>query len=1052
MQRITDLTRGLVAILATLGLLVGIPMLLVAMVGWPFPTTAPSLDLIQRHLNDGDLPDTFVIKLLAVIVWMVWSQLAIGLLVEIRATIVGRAARRAPILPGIQLFAARLITWATLVLTALSPARPVLASPLMPVEAIAPLVLEHPAEPVPVGPATQSQAEPAPTIASFTHRTALSDSWWSIAETYLDDGLRWSDIRNLNLGRAMNDGTTIGLNTETVRPGWDLQLPADAGAGESGLAAADDLGEMAVTVEPGDHFWALAEERLADAWGRPPTDTEIAPYWVDVVAANEGRLLPPNDPNLIYPEQHFVLPPVPANPNIDVDLNGDRIVVPDPGEPTSDAGLPLEPTAPSETAPETAEPAIVEPEVAQPAPSASVIPEAASGTSPSDGSALGDMASDLARPLLLVAGVGLFGGLLLGTLRRLRHIQAARRRPGTVIDPPDEQSATFETEVRAISPDGEDARYLAATNRYLSHQLEQEHAPSLPAIVAARAGTHGVELLLDESCEPIRGFVPSNEQHTSWRLAPDITARVMEAQSDDAHPYAPGLLVVGTTEPGDLVIDFEQLGATTIEGDTQTVASFQRALIGSALVAPWATQNRIVAIGFDDLDLPDASRVERPDDPVAWATDIAEKTRNAARRADRSPYEERVEHGMVTFPTVVVVGPDPAHAGIAQHLAEVAELAYSDLTLVAAAPIASAHRIVIADGVATLEPQGIAFEPIGLTPQEVRATSLLLENAAETQTGPPPDWSSEDGHSERPRDEEATNPSELADDSGEADTSETHHVGEGEIEPPETIDTQIDAIMAPKPIEVRLLGRLPMVEGLTGEASPRLEAIICFLAFHGDVPAQRLRDEFWANSESRTGADTAMMRIRSLLGETAQGDSRLPSARGSGTYRLADVGCDWTRATQLLELAKTAESPDDEGELLDAVCELIDGHIVADAVPRHYAWLLRDPSTYTQMETSLVDAAHRRAELALEIGDVSRAKWAARKGLSIVDGQESLHRVQMRAAAEAGDTDGVKAAFREAMRAVESYGFDEEVQPETQALYESLTNSGTRSELDSADS
>ncbi len=769
--------------------------------------------------------------------------------------------------------------------------------------------------------------------------------------------------------------------------------------------------------------------------------------------ANEGRLLPPNDPNLIFPEQHFVLPPVPANPDIDVDLNGDSIAIPDPGEPTNNAGLPLEPAAPPETAPETAEPVTVDPEVSQPAPSASVIPATAPDTSPSDGgSALGGLASDLVRPLLFVAGVGLFGGLLLGTLRRLRHIQAARRRPDTVIDPPDEQSATFETEVRSISPDGEDARYLAAVNRYLSHQLEQEHAPSLPAIVAARAGTHGVELLLDETCEPIKGFVPSNQQHTSWRLAPDITARVMEAQSHDAHPFAPGLLVVGTTEPGDLVIDFEQLGATTIEGDTHTVASFQRALIGSALVAPWATQNRIVAIGFDDLDLADASRVERPEDPVAWATDIAEKARNAARRADRSPYEERVDHGMVTFPTIVVIGPDPAHAGVAQHLAEAAGLAYSDLALIAAAPIASAHRIVVADGIATLEPQGIAFEPIGLTPQEVSATSLLLEHAADTQTGPPPDWSSEDGHGEQPRDEEATNPTEPADDSGKANTSEAQHAGTGEIEQPESIDTQIDAIMAPKPIEVRLLGRLPLVEGLTGEASPRLEAIICFLAFHGDVPAQRLRDEFWANSESRTGADTAMMRIRSVLGDTAEGESRLPSARGSGTYRLTDVGCDWTRATQLLELAKTAESPDDEAKLLDAVCELVDGHIAADAVPRHYAWLLRDPSSYTQMETSLVDAAHRRAELALESGDIGRAKWAARKGLSIVEGQESLHRVQMRAAAEAGDTDGVKAAFREAMRAAESYGFDEEVQPETQALYESLTNSGARGELDSADS
>jgi hypothetical protein len=49
----------------------------------------------------------------------------------------------------------------------------------------------------------------------------------------------------------------------------------------------------------------------------------------------------------------------------------------------------------------------------------------------------------------------------------------------------------------------------------------------------------------------------------------------------------------------------------------------------------------------------------------------------------------------------------------------------------------------------------------------------------------------------------------------------------------------------------------------------------------------------------------------------------------------------------------------------------------------------------------------------------------------------------MRVAAEAGDPDGINAAFREAQRAAESYGFDEEVQPETQALYESLVGRGT---------
>ncbi|MCQ3811831.1 MAG: hypothetical protein KTV68_14890 [Acidimicrobiia bacterium] len=80
-------------------------------------------------------------------------------------------------------------------------------------------------------------------------------------------------------------------------------------------------------------------------------------------------------------------------------------------------------------------------------------------------------------------------------------------------------------------------------------------------------------------------------------------------------------------------------------------------------------------------------------------------------------------------------------------------------------------------------------------------------------------------------------------------------------------------------------------------------------------------------------------------------------------------------------------------------------------------------------------------ELALDCGDIDKARWAAEKGLSIVDGQEAMCRMKMKAASDAGDHDGVNAAFREAQRAAESNGYDDEVQPETQELYDEMTSS-----------
>jgi DNA-binding SARP family transcriptional activator len=1061
MRRIIDFFNGIAALGIALGLLIGVPLGLIVAVGWPLPTSTPSAELIGNHLADGDVPDLFIIKILAVIVWMTWAQLAVGLLVETAAVARGRVSRRAPILPAIQLLAAKLVTWATLMLSALAPLRPAIALPLHTLPAAqvtATLSL------VPSLPTTGTTGESAvaglsadentaPPIAAEPYRTGPADSWWSIAENLLGDGMRWQDIRDLNIGRRMSDGTQISDRTEAVRPGWLLDVPANATPAHtdptSATTPAHELGQT-VTVEPGDHFWKLAEQQLADAWGRQPTDSEIAPYWTETVALNRPRLTPPHDPNLIYPGQQFVMPPTPRDPGIDIDLNGPEVDIAPPAPTRSEQTRPDEPADPTSTPAHATVESTPSPERTSPGTEPSqVTPESPHDRIADDGAAsLQDELEEIVRPAAAVGGVALLGGLLLFSLRRLRRIQAARRRPGTVIDPPDDDAAAFEHKMRAISTGGEDVRYLAATNCYLSHQLERHSGGDLPSVIAARAGSFGVEILLDDPCEPVDGFV-ANDDKTSWRLHPDITAEAMEAATDgDAHPYAPGLLVVGTTEAGDLLLEFEQLGATVIEGDPGDVEAFQRGLLASAVAAPWAGECRLVSIG---IDIPDAvgGRVEQPDDPAGWAQSLATEMQAVADHVDLSPYQGRVTHEDVYHPTIVVIGPGDQPSGVAHLLAPIANLAYAPLVVIAACPLNTEYRIPIAGGTATLEPFGVAFEPLAVAADELASVERLVVNAGDTQTGPPPEWTTEAEvatvDETDPANASEPEPAAISGATASADPPVVAIVeGNGSESAPAAsspaIRAEIDEIMAPRPVEVRLLGRRPTIEGLQEQSSAKLEAIIVYIAFHGEVVAQRLRDEFWSASKSRTAADTALMRVRSLLGHSADGASRIPSARGSGSYTVhEDVGCDWTRVKRLVAMARNATSAD-EAQLLDSVCELIEGHVAADASPDHYSWLLRDPSTYTEIETTLVDAAHRRAELALQAGDVDRANWAARKGLSVVDGQESLYRVSMQAAAEAGDTDGVRAAYREAQRAAESYGCEEEVQPETQSLYASLTH------------
>ena len=62
------------------------------------------------------------------------------------------------------------------------------------------------------------------------------------------------------------------------------------------------------TVGPGDHLWGVAERTLSEAWGRPPTDAEVDPYWRAVIEANRERLRDPGNPDLVFAGQVLTLP------------------------------------------------------------------------------------------------------------------------------------------------------------------------------------------------------------------------------------------------------------------------------------------------------------------------------------------------------------------------------------------------------------------------------------------------------------------------------------------------------------------------------------------------------------------------------------------------------------------------------------------------------------------------------------------------------------------------------------------------------------------------
>ncbi|MEZ5278965.1 MAG: LysM peptidoglycan-binding domain-containing protein [Acidimicrobiales bacterium] len=1004
-RRLADLIRGLASLIVIVALTVGVPLLL-----WRFGGL-PGVRIIDT-LNDPLASDTtrseaLLSGTLLIIAWACWAQLAYAVIVEAIAAVRGRTARRAPVLPGLQAVAARLIASAALITSSM-------ISNAQGAAAVAPLqrLADSPVESgwilettPPQSTATETGRTTATLTAAKTYTTQSRDTFWDIAESTLGDGLRWTEIRDANLGRAMPDGTTITRATETVHTGWDLQLPDDAVlplADEADVAANHE-----VEVEAGDHFWSIAEEAMTDAWGRDPSDTEIAPYWADVVELNTDRLLPPDDPNLIYPGQVFELPTVPTDP----------LAPAQPKDEVSEPDVVDEPEQilPPATEPETTTPVIVaesttpvtvadEPAPTTTVPSTSAAAKPAAESTETLEAAEGSSTESAPISVFGVGALGISAGALALTLRRLRVHQAARREPGTQIEEPPSAAVEYESAVRPIA-DTDSARWIEATNKLLSSRLAKSGQTALPAVVAMQVGKFGVELLLDEPCAPPEGFIQGPDSATTWRIDPALELDDIVAETEGTHAYCPALLPVGRTPAGDLLIDFEQVGALAVGGDPKRAAGWQRALAVAATSTPWSTDCELVAIGLAD-DVGGLANVTVPTDPEAWAKACVAEMGKLNERLTDTPYRQRVSPGELFYPRIVLIG--PGHDDLARQLAYAAALVNAPLAVVAYAELPVAERIHFTDGDCVIEPYGLPLEPLNSPPTEAARVSELLDNAESA-------------------------PVRVAE-------PEQADVVSGDNEPQETVEEILERVMAPKPIEVEILRRQPRVRGLDKDMPTKNLSVLCYLAYRREVSSQRLREAFWPTATHRSTADNALSQIRRALGTDEAGEHRLTSAANGGNYELSDdIGCDWTRALALIEAAK-ARPADQAAQLIGPALQLVDGAPGIDAPSGSFDWLVDDPTTYRRIESLLVDAAFRVGEYELEAGEPSRAEEVARRGLILVPGNEALFRILMRAAAARHDFDEVDRLYGELCAHLTQHSVWDTPDEETEAILRSTAD------------
>lgn len=218
-----------VSAVTLLTLLAGIPTGLVRYVGWPLPDHVPSLAEIQTFLTSG-LSDQALINMLAVVLWPLWLLFSLSVVVEAAATVRGVQARRVPLLSPIQGLAAALVAGLTAgVVAAAAPAVPLAASLVdAPPNAAVAAITAPAAAPAMVPAAYTTAAEPSttvePTTTKMVYRIAPGDWLWHIADRFLGNPERYTEIADLNPNLERRDQRF----PDHIEATWELALPADA--------------------------------------------------------------------------------------------------------------------------------------------------------------------------------------------------------------------------------------------------------------------------------------------------------------------------------------------------------------------------------------------------------------------------------------------------------------------------------------------------------------------------------------------------------------------------------------------------------------------------------------------------------------------------------------------------------------------------------------------------------------------------------------------------------------------------------------------------------
>ena len=698
--------RAIGAVVATLVVVVGVPLLLLVLVGNPWPGAS------RIELRD-EL--ALVVGVLATLAWIVWARFVVAVVIEVRDQIAelrtmgerppgGSVVVKAPpARAGIGLLAQRLVAAAIVLLPVATRAGQSVADDgfITPRTQPAAVVVAHGAPPPssPTMPARDAPEAPSVTVAA-------GDTLFGLARTHLGDSGRWREIFDLNRERPQPDGGRLSTPS-LIRTGWVLVLPSATPAPTMDVGAASPampyLAAAEVTIHDGDNLWALSKARLATA-GLPHDDVAVADYVRDVVDGNAGVV---EDPDLIFTGERFTFPaagtppPPPAEVALDAPSGpvAPEAVAPGAGPSATDADPAATgtPAAPADSGGPTST-EVLAPPAAPPGPT----PVGAESSVPDAPAPIG-----LGEAALLSAGV-----LALVATRRRMRLRASQ--PRARVPDPSPESVAAERRLRSVDA-GErllrvDVAVRAAAATLVEGQVQ---------VALVRAGADGgVELSLTA---PASLPPPWEGDGDSWRLQGSTPIELLAEAARSVGAPCVALAQIGVGVDGrEVLADLETLGVLAIDAPAALADQVVRGLSATLASSLFAEVANLVGVGIDAaafLDHRHAHVAATVDDGVELAATLLGST----SRARQSTFVLRSRHtsGEAWEPSIVLVG-SAAAVGVTPELVRSAVRRRGGLALVVGGPVAESRwRLRVAEGRWLLDPIGVQLVPVGLTEAEL---------------------------------------------------------------------------------------------------------------------------------------------------------------------------------------------------------------------------------------------------------------------------------------------------------------------------------------------